>query len=68
MIQSAQAEIQLGLIDLPLGFSIDIYAENAQNARQMKSVRFSQAVIVPAKFGPLPMLMVLCWCRMTGPM
>jgi len=32
---SIQAETQLGLIQLPPGFSIDIYAEGVENARQM---------------------------------
>jgi len=32
---SIQAEIQLGLIQLPPGFSIEIYAEGVENARQM---------------------------------
>ncbi len=32
---SIQAEIQLDLIELPAGFSIEIYAEGVKNARQM---------------------------------
>ncbi len=32
---SIQAEIQLDLIELPAGFSIEIYAEGVENARQM---------------------------------
>jgi len=32
---SIQAEVKLGLIELPPGFSIEIYAEGVKNARQM---------------------------------
>jgi len=32
---SIQAEVQLDLIELPAGFSIEIYAEGVKNARQM---------------------------------
>ena len=35
LIEPIHAEIKLNLIDLPPGFSIDVYAENVENARQM---------------------------------
>jgi len=35
LVQPIHAELQLGLVKLPPGFVIDIYAENVENARQM---------------------------------
>jgi len=35
LVQPIHAELQLGLIKLPPGFVIDIYAENVENARQI---------------------------------
>ncbi len=35
LVEPIHAELQLGLIELPVGFSIDVYAENVENARQM---------------------------------
>ena len=35
LVESVLADIQLDLIDLPPGFSIEVYAEGVENARQM---------------------------------
>ncbi|MCP4048306.1 MAG: sorbosone dehydrogenase family protein, partial [Gammaproteobacteria bacterium] len=37
------ADVQLDLIELPLGFSIEVYAEGVENARQM--VRGTQGTV-----------------------
>ncbi len=35
LVEPIHAELQLGLIELPPGFSVEIYAEGVENARQM---------------------------------
>ena len=35
LVESSYADLQLNLIELPPGFSIEIYAEGVENARQM---------------------------------
>ena len=35
LVDTTHADVQLDLIELPPGFSIEIYAEGVENARQM---------------------------------
>ncbi len=35
LMESVFADVQLDLIELPPGFSIEVYAEGVENARQM---------------------------------